>query len=132
METILSIVGVALSIAGLIPAYTAKNVTRKITLTALSLSIAGIFGCQVWLAAGQRRLVEKTKERVTLMMGGNQPMSFEQICERLNSTSSEIAATAINELEADGIIHQRMLDVKSPHGGEYRVRVFNSVNFGIE
>ncbi len=132
MDTILNIVGIALAIAGLVPAFTSTHLPWKIALIALSLSIAGIFCHQLWVSVHQHRLIEATKQRMAVMMSGNQPLSFEQIYERLNYPTFEIAATAVNELEAEGVIHQRTLEVQSAHGGQYKVRVFNSVNFGIE
>lgn len=131
MDTFLAIVGLALSVASLVPAFTSKSTKTRIVAVAISVSLVGILGWQYFLVQGERRRIEHAKDDVMRMLAGNRSMSFEQIYAELNYVDYSTAAAAVDELVAQHSIHHRPVEVTSASGAKYVVRVYNSVNFPI-
>jgi hypothetical protein len=131
MDRILSVLGLALAIASLVPAFTTKQTKLKVVAIAIAVGLVGILGVQFYLVRVERADIEHAKEDVLRMMIGNRSMSFDQIYSGLNYVDYELAATAVDELVEDRQIHHRLVDVVSDSGAKYVVRVYNSVNFPI-
>lgn len=132
METVLSIVGLALSVGSLVPAFTATNVRIKIILVSLCFATAGVFICQIVEGAHKARTINAAKVRLSGIMSANRPMTVEQIREALNSHDPSIVQRALDELQKEGAVHERTLEVQSARGTKYLARIYNSVNYPIE
>ena len=131
MDRFLTILGLALSVASLIPAFTSTNTKIKIVGGAVSVLLIGVLGTQLWSSVMESRRLERATEDVAQMFVSNNPMSFEQIYMRLNYVDYPTASAAVDELVDRHVIHHKPVEVTSASGTKYVVRVYNSVNFGI-
>ena len=84
MDTILGILGLALAIASLVPAFTATKTKLKIVAVAITLALIGVIGVQVYRAHTERTAIESAKEDVLRLLVGDNPLSFDQIYGSLN------------------------------------------------
>ena len=131
MDTILGILGLALAIASLVPAFTATKTKLKIVAVAITLALIGVIGVQVYRAHTERTAIESAKEDVLRLLVGDNPLSFDQIYGSLNYVDYETVAEAIDELVSERQIHHRPVEATSESGKKYVVRVYNSIDFPI-
>jgi hypothetical protein len=131
MDRFLTLLGLALSFASLIPVFTAANIRIKVIGGVVSVLLIGVLGTQLWSSVVEIRRLEKAREDVQLMFISNNPLSFEQIYANLNYDDYATASTAVDELVDQRLIHHRPVEVVSGTGAKYVVRVYNSVNWPI-
>lgn len=131
MDRFLAILGLALAFASLVPAFSVKKIKARIVGVAISVLLIGTIGVQAWSLWGERRLIEKTKDEISLMFASNNPLSFEQVYAQLKYADYATVSAAIDELMDRQTIHQRPVEVTSENGAKYIVRVYNSINFPI-
>ena len=131
MDRFLTLLGLALSFASLIPAFTATNIRIKIISGVVSVLLIGVLGTQLWSSVVEMRRFEKAREDVQLMFSSNNPLSFEQIYANLNYVDYPTASAAVDDLVDRRLIHHRPVEVVSGTGAKYVVRVYNSVNWPI-
>jgi hypothetical protein len=131
IETIFSIIAFALSVAGLVPAFTKKKQKRTILLIISAVSLVGILGGQVLWHFSEERKLEDARNDITSLFSSNNPMSFEQIRAQLYHYDDNALTMALDQLEKRQLIHDRPVDATSASGEKYVVRVFNSSNFEI-
>jgi hypothetical protein len=131
MDRFLAILSLALAFASLVPAFTATKTKTRIVAVVISVLLIGTIGVQSWSLWTERRHIDKVKDDMVRMFSSNNPMSFEQVYGGLNYVDYATATTAIDELVDAHTIHHRPVEVTSPGGAKYVVRVYNSVNFPI-
>jgi len=133
MDRLLTIISLALAVGSLVPSLTEKTTNTPITImgTTASVILLLIILTHFWSIFIRKRNIDKMKKDINRMFSNNHPMSFEQVYAYLNYPDYDTASTAIVELLNSGSIHQKPIDVLSPSGSKYVVRVYNSINFPI-
>lgn len=127
METILAIVGLALGIASLVPAFTSKDQKKKIVYVAVGLSVVGIFAYQVYDVIERRAEVRSMKREMLKILAKDGPMPFEQLLDSMYFPDYSQVDRAIDMLVAEDQVTSEVVDVQSSNGTRYRVRVYGAV-----
>jgi hypothetical protein len=124
MDTILAIIGLALGLASLVPAFTSTGHRKKIVFIAVGVSLVGIFSFQLYDVFAHRRHVEELKEEITQRLLASGSMSFEQLLTDLYYPDFATANDAIDALVREGRTKHEVIDVQSASGVHYKVRIY--------
>jgi ATP-dependent protease ClpP protease subunit len=139
MDTYLSLLGIALSCASLVPVFAIKKHRLRAIGFAIAVLLFGVLATQLWQAVAEGRRTERIRDTVVKIFSDNNPMTAEQVLNEINrgrfftSTSAvnyELVVKVLDALVADGTVQSRLVEVTAGNT-KYIVRVFNSVNFSI-
>jgi hypothetical protein len=125
METILSIAGLALSFASLVPSFTQKQQKQKILLISIGLSLIGIFLYQIWIVKDREGKVKRVENQMIEKLSVSKDMTFQQLFDELNFADFSIAEEAIDNLVDAGTVKQNPVEATLPSGKRSRVRIYN-------
>jgi Tfp pilus assembly ATPase PilU len=129
MEAILSIVGLALSVASLIPAFTSKHQQQKILFTAIAFSVVGIFLFQIWNIQAHQEKVKVVQDEIIEKLSASGSMTFEQLLNELYYADFSTANEAIDNLVEAGNVKQNLVDINLPSGKRSKVRIYHQATF---
>jgi predicted ArsR family transcriptional regulator len=76
--------------------------------------------------------VQKTRDAIMQMMSSNNPMSFDDVYEKLNYVHFDAVKRAFDRLLDEGDIHGETIELKSASGHTYKVRIYNNINFPVQ
>lgn len=126
MDSYLSITGLALAIAGLIPILFPATRIRFWTATAGALSLVVLIGAyQAYKEFAELRSVRASENEIyTLLTKNEKGLSFEQIYDRMYYPDFAVANAAIDNLVADGRILNEKIETFTPEGTKFTVRKF--------
>jgi hypothetical protein len=126
MDSYLSIAGLALAIAALVPILFPKTRVKFWTLTAGALSLIVLIGAyQAYKDCSEIRVVKKSKEEIyTLLTKNEKGMTFDQIYDNMYYPNFEVANLAVDELIADRQIQSEKIEAIGPNGAKFSVRRF--------
>jgi hypothetical protein len=130
-DTILGISGVAVGVAALIPMYVVKGVRGWIATAVVSVFLVLMSIAILYQRHAEGREIDRLENEIRRMFSGNNPQTFEEIYDGLHYAPYDLVVKAIDEqIDSDKIWAGRM-DVKSPSGTMYVVRVYNNINFPV-
>lgn len=126
MDSYLSITGLALAIAALVPVLFPATRVRLWTVTAAALSLVILIATfQVYKEIAETRAVRASKEEIWALLTKNEKgMSFEQIYDNMYYPNFGVANTAIDELVSEGRILSDKIEATGPDNAKFVVRRF--------
>lgn len=128
MDSYLSIVGLALAIAALVPILFPTTRIKLWTVTAALLSIVIlVIGFQVYKEVAENRAVRTSKDEILILLKNNKKgLSFEQIYDNMYYPNFSIANAAIDELVSEGKVLNDKVEAIDQSGVKFVVRRFYS------
>jgi hypothetical protein len=130
-DTIMGISGVAVGVAALIPIYIVKGVRGWIATAVVIVFLVLMSIAILYQRHAEGREIDRLENEIRRMFSGNNPHTFEEIYDGLNYAPYDLVVKAIDELIDSDKIWVGRIDVKSPSGTMYVVRVFNNINFPV-
>lgn len=126
MDSYLSIAGLALAIAALVPVLFPATRIKLWTVTAAALSLViFIAAFQVYKEVAENRAVRASKEEIWDLLTKNEKgMTFEQIYDNMYYPNFSVANTAIDELISEGRMLNEKVNVTGPNDAKFVVRRF--------
>jgi len=126
MDSYLSIAGLALSIAGLVPALYPRSRTKLWTFTTAVFSLLVLIGIyQVYQERVEQRAIQASKSDILALLEKNKNgMSFEQMYDSMYYPNFATANSAIDELVEDGRVVSEKIEA-STNDAKYVVRKFS-------
>jgi hypothetical protein len=126
MDSYLSIAGLALAIAALVPILFQATRVRFWTVTAGALSLMILIGSyQAYKEVSEIRAIKKSKEEIwTLLTKNEKGMTFDQIYDNMYYPNFEVANLAVDELIAERQIQSEKVEALGPNGAKFSVRRF--------
>src|SRR5882724_1305379 len=101
MEFILSLIGIVLSVAQLIPIFTVRNQPKKVLLTIMTGVLVTIFAVLLWGTWQHNKKVESMKKDVmTELQKGPKP--WDAMFENMYDTDFDATNEAFDRLKAEG------------------------------
>src|SRR5438034_1207475 len=98
MDTTLAILGFALSVAALVPAFASKNPKSKIIIVFLLLSVVLIFGYQVGEVVVHKRQIASIKRNLLQIVTNKHEVTFDELLHESYYAGFDEANQAIDEL----------------------------------
>ena len=131
-ETVMAVVGLAVSVGGLALAMrpeAPRGRTAALVVVVALLLLSSAVLLEQWQ---KRREVDRIKESITRFLSTNRPASFQQILESLNHVEYGLAEQAIDELTDSNQINSRIVDLRSESTGRvHPVQMYNNRNFPV-
>ena len=126
MDSYLSIAGLALAIAALVPVLFPATRVKFWTITAAGLSLVVLIGAfQAYKEIAEHRAVSASKEEIWALLTKNEKgMSFDQIYDNMYYPNFTVANAAIDELVTEGRIQSEKVDAVGTDGAKFVVRRF--------
>ncbi|PUE12662.1 hypothetical protein [Limnohabitans sp. T6-20] len=126
MDSYLSIAGLALAIAALVPILFPATRVRFWTVTAGALSLMVLIGSyQAYKEVSEIRAIKKSKEEIwTLLTKNEKGMTFDQIYDNMYYPNFEVTNLAVDELIAERQIQSEKVEALGPNGAKFSVRRF--------
>ena len=126
MDSYLSIAGLALAIAALVPILFPATRVRFWTITAGALSLVILIGAyQAYKEFTEHRKVQASKEEIWSLLTKNEKgMSFDQIYDNMYYPSFATANAAIDELVNERRIQSEKVQAIGPAETKFTVRKF--------
>ena len=126
MDSYLSIAGLALAIAALVPILFPATRVKFWTVTAGALSLVILIGAfQAYKEFTEQRAVRASKEEIwTLLTRNEKGMSFDQIYDNMYYPSFATANAAIDELVSERRIQSEKVEASGPNDTKFTVRKF--------
>ncbi|MEY4977882.1 MAG: hypothetical protein RLZZ352_152 [Pseudomonadota bacterium] len=126
MDSYLSIAGLALAIAALVPILFPATRVRFWTVTAGALSLIVLIGTyQAYKEISEILAIKKSREEIWVLLTKNEKgMTFDQIYDNMYYPNFEVANLAVDELIADGQIQSEKVEALGPRGARFSVRRF--------
>lgn len=126
MDSYLSIAGLALAVAALVPVLFPATRIKLWTVTAAALSLVIFIAVfQVYKEVAENRAVRASKEEIWALLTKNEKgMTFEQIYDNMYYPNFSVANTAIDELISEGRMLNEKVNVTGPDDAKFVVRRF--------
>ena len=124
MDTILAIIGLALGLASLVPAFASSGSKKKIVYVAVGVSLIGIFAFQLYDVFSRQKQIGALKKEITQRLIFSRSMTFEQLLSDLYYPDFSAANDAIDALVQEGKVKHEVMDVQSASGTHYKVRIY--------
>jgi hypothetical protein len=127
MDTILSIIGLALGVASLVPAFASKNRKKKIIFVAVGLSVAGIFAFRIYEAVHRQSEISAVKSEMLEVLAAKGPLPFDDLLDRMYYPNYSEVDEAIDQLVEEKMVTSDLVDVQSTAGAHYKTRFYRVV-----
>jgi DNA-binding response OmpR family regulator len=126
MDSLLSIAGLALSIAALVPALFPSTRVKFWTFTVGALSLVVLIGAyQAYKGFAEMRAVQASENQILELLTKNKNgLSFEQIYDGMYYPDFAVANTAIDNLVSNGRVLNEKIEASGPDGTKFIVRRF--------
>jgi hypothetical protein len=126
MDSYLSIAGLALAIAALVPVLFPAIRVRFWTVTAGALSLVVLIGAyQAYKEVAELRAVHASENEIWVLLTKNEKgLSFEQLYDRMYYPDFIVANTAVDNLIADGRVLNEKIETSGPDGTKFIIRKF--------
>ena len=126
MDSYLSIAGLALAIAGLVPVLFPATRIKFWTVTAGALSLIVLIGTyQAYKEFAELSVVHALENDIWILLTKNEKgLSFEQLYDHMYYPDFIVANTAIDNLIADGRVLNEKVEVSGSDGTKFIVRKF--------
>jgi hypothetical protein len=126
MDSYLSIAGLALAIAALVPILFLATRVKFWTVTVAALALVVLIGAfQTYKEFTENRAVQAAKQEIWSLMTRNEKgMSFDQIYDNMYYPSFATANAALDELVSERQIQSEKVEASTPNESKFTVRRF--------
>lgn len=129
MNHLVEVLGLALGLASLVPAFATRERRKKIILVAIGTTLVGIFAYQLYDYVSRQRRIDALRDEITERIVAAGSVTFEQLLEELYYPDFAAANEAIDALVQEGRLRHEVMDVQSASGKEYKVRIYYFVPY---
>jgi hypothetical protein len=121
-EVALSITGLALSVAGLIPVFQEPAQKRKAVIWIATILVAGIFAYQALDGWKRHVQIARIKEELIHTLKAEGALPFDDLYQQSYLFDYDLANDALDSLMDDRTVEQQLIEVRTNDGTPYRIR----------
>jgi hypothetical protein len=123
-EIILSILGFALSAAGLIPVLLDPAQKKKALIIIMAACLICIFAYQILESWKRNRELTKTREEIIQTMAEKGALPFDELYQNAYLFNYDLANEAMDSLVDDHQVRPEWVEMKDKAGNPHRIRLF--------
>jgi hypothetical protein len=123
-EIILGIVGVALTVPGLIPVFADPSQKRKAVIQILAVGVLCIFSYQIIDGWKKTRELTKTREEIIQTLAKKGALPFDELFQESYLFNYDLTSEAIDSLFDDHQIRPEWVEMSDKVGNLHRIRLF--------